>query len=268
MSLELYNFSQSTCSLKVRLQLAEKEITWTDKRLISSDNEHLSDWYLKLNPNGVVPTLLHNGKPIYESTAILEYLEDEFRQKKFRPTDPFLCSQLRAWLIFVDVWPAPAVRTPSFHFGGLLEKFKKMSQEKFEELKEKRPLKKEFYNSFDKNSGFSEKDIFTSFSIFERTFIRMEYLLKEFGGPWLMGKDYTIGDMAILPSIDRMEDLGLDDLWNKRFEGVKHWLKKAQTRPASKIAFYRGSRLSEQFPELNLGRGANSSVVEKYLKSK
>ena len=143
-----------------------------------------------------------------------------------------------------------------------------MSQEKFEELKEKRPLKKEFYNSFDKNSGFSEKDIFTSFSIFERTFIRMEYLLKEFGGPWLMGKDYTIGDMAILPSIDRMEDLGLDDLWNKRFEGVKHWLEKAQTRPASKIAFYRGSRLSEQFPELNLGRGANSSVVEKYLKSK
>ena len=96
----------------------------------------------------------------------------------------------------------------------------------------------------------------------------MEYLLKEFGGPWLMGKDYTIGDMAILPSIDRMEDLGLDNLWNKRFEGVKHWLEKAQTRPASKIAFYRGSRLSEQFPELNLGRGANSSVVEKYLKSK
>ena len=74
--------------------------------------------------------------------------------------------------------------------------------------------------------------------------------------------------MAILPSIDRMEDLGLDDLWNKRFEGVKHWLEKAQTRPASKIAFYRGSRLSEQFPELSLGRGANSSIVEKYLKSK
>ena len=124
MSLELYNFSQSTCSLKVRLQLAEKKISWTDKRLVSSDNEHLSDWYLKLNPNGAVPTLLHNGKPIYESTAILEYLEDEFRQENFRPTDPFLCSQLRAWLIFVDVWPAPAVRIPSFHFGGLLEKFK------------------------------------------------------------------------------------------------------------------------------------------------
>ena len=93
MSLELYNFSQSTCSLKVRLQLAEKEITWTDKVFISSDNEHLSDWYLKLNSNGVVPTLLHNGNPIYESTAILEYLEDEFRQKNSVQIDPFAANK-------------------------------------------------------------------------------------------------------------------------------------------------------------------------------
>ena len=267
MTLELYNFSQSTCSLKVRLQLAEKNIDWIDKRLVSSDNEHLSDWYLKLNPNGVVPLLMHNGKPIYESAAILEYLEDKFTEKKFRPVDPYLCSQLRAWLIFVDVWPAPAIRTPSFHFGGLLEKFKKMSDEKFNELKEKRPLKKEFYNSFDKNLGFSEKDLFTSFSILDRTFVRMEYLLREFGGPWLMGKDYTIGDMAILPTIDRIEDLGLDDLWNERFEGVKQWLQKAQARPATKVAFYENSRLSEQFPKLNLGNGANSAIVKKYLET-
>ncbi len=83
-----------------------------------------------------------------------------------------------------------------------------------------------------------------------------------------MGKDYSIGDMAILPTIDRIEDLGLDDLWNDRFEGVKNWLERAQARSASKIAFYEGSRLSEQFPELNLGKGANASIVRKYLEGK
>ena len=65
--LELYNFSQSTCSLKVRVCLNEKKLTWKDCRLISSHQEHLKSWYLKLNPNGVVPTLLHNKNALYES---------------------------------------------------------------------------------------------------------------------------------------------------------------------------------------------------------
>ena len=138
MSIELYNFSQSTCSIKVRLLLAEKELPWVDRCLISSENHHLSEWYLKLNPNGVVPTLVDDEKAIFESTAILEYLEDKYTQHTFRPKDPFLCSQLRAWLIFVDVWPAPAVRVPSFQYGGLREKFKIMSHDAFENLKSKR----------------------------------------------------------------------------------------------------------------------------------
>jgi len=58
--LELYNFSQSTCSLKVRICLEEKQLAWIDRRLVSKNHDHLSDWYLKLNPNGVVPTLIHD----------------------------------------------------------------------------------------------------------------------------------------------------------------------------------------------------------------
>ena len=64
--LELYNFSQSTCSLKVRICLEEKGPAWIDRRLVSKNHEHLSDWYLKLNPNGVVPTLVHDGRPVFE----------------------------------------------------------------------------------------------------------------------------------------------------------------------------------------------------------
>ena len=60
--LELYNFAQSTCSLKVRICLHEKALDWVDHPLVSKNADHLSDWYLKLNPNGVVPTLIHDGR--------------------------------------------------------------------------------------------------------------------------------------------------------------------------------------------------------------
>ena len=48
---------------------------------------------------------------------------------------------MRAFLVFVDVWPTPAVRAPSFQFGGLLRKFSAMSDQEFSELINKRPLK-------------------------------------------------------------------------------------------------------------------------------
>src|SRR5438128_2074919 len=100
--LELYNFSQSTCSQKVRICLAEKAIDWIDHRLVSKDRHHISPEYLKLNPNGVVPTLVHDGTPVIESSVIVQYLDDVFREPRLTPDDPKLVAWMRAWLVFVD----------------------------------------------------------------------------------------------------------------------------------------------------------------------
>ena len=63
--LKLYNFSQSTCSQKVRICLHEKKLTWCDELLVSGEQKHLEDWYLAINPNGVVPTIVDSDeKPI------------------------------------------------------------------------------------------------------------------------------------------------------------------------------------------------------------
>jgi glutathione S-transferase len=264
--LELYNFSQSTCSIKVRLLLEEKELKWQDRQLVSSNHDHLSEWYLKLNPNGVVPTLLDNGNPVFESTSILEYLEDSFPDKSYRPKDFYLRSQMRAWLVFVDVWPGPAVRIPSFHFGGLMKKFAKMSNSEFRSLRLKRPLKSEFYRSFDKDNGFSEHQIFESFAVLDRSFYRMDSMLQKFGGPWLLGDSYTLADIAILPVVDRIEDLGLDGLWSQTYPRVSDWLAAAQSRAATKLAFYSGSRLSDQFPDLVKGAMSLSDWSDRFKK--
>ena len=264
--LALYHFAQSTCSIKVRLLLAEKKLTWQDNMLVSSEHHHLSDWYLKLNPNGVVPTLLDESLPIFESTSILEYLEDKFTQTTFRPIDHYMRSQMRAFLVFVDVWSTPAVRIPSFQFGGLLKKFSSMSDKKFINLINKRPLKAEFYLSFNKNTGFKQKEIFNSFAVISRTAKRLDEMLKKFGGPWLLGGDYTLADIAVLPLIDRMQDLGLDELWVKPYPTISKWLQNAQKRAATRQSYFHGSRLSEQFPELVKGKGSLSEWTDNYFK--
>ncbi len=266
--LALYHFAQSTCSIKVRLLLAEKELMWQDNMLVSSEHNHLTDWYLKLNPNGVVPTLLDDNLPVFESTSILEYLEDKYTETSFRPFDHYMRSQMRAFLVFVDVWPTPAVRAPSFQFGGLLRKFSAMSDQEFSEIIKKRPLKAEFYQSFNKNTGFTQDQIFDSLAVILRTAKRMEEMLDKFGGPWLLGADYSLADIAVLPLIDRIEDLGLDGLWVEAYPSVSKWLNNAQQRTATNKSYFNGSRLSEQFPDFVKGPGSLSDWTDKFFKAR
>jgi glutathione S-transferase len=255
--LELYNFAQSTCSLKVRIALAEKELDWVDRRLVSKDNDHLSDWYLKLNPNGVVPTLVHDGVPIVESSVILQYLEDAFPQVPLAPRDPLGLARLRAWLAFVDAVPTPAVRYPSFHYGGLGRKFQNLSPEELAAAARSRPLKQAFYEKMGR--GFSQEDLDRANADIRKTAARMDAMLAQ-GGPWLLGADYSIADVAVAPLIDRMEDLGFAALWEDDFPRVADWLARMQARPAYQTAYYPGARLSDQFPDLELGRSARRPV--------
>jgi glutathione S-transferase len=261
--LELYNFSQSTCSLKVRICLGEKGLEWVDRRLISKNHDHLSDWYLKLNPNGVVPTLMHDGRPIFESSVILQYLDQIYPEPPLAPPDAYTQAQMRAWLTFVDLVTTPAARYPSFQFGGLLFKFQAMSDEEFTEKAMSRPLKSAFYKKMDKNTGFSPAELAESFNDIRKTAARMNRLFDAYGGPWLFGAQYTIGDIAVAPLIDRMEDLGMEALWETDHPRVAEWLKRIQARSAYGAAFYHGSRLSEIYPELPLGRGSHRHVLEK-----
>ena len=68
--LELYHNGMSTCSQKVRFCLAEKGLDWTDHHMdLRAGEQHLPD-YLRINPNGVVPTLVDDGRVIIESTVV------------------------------------------------------------------------------------------------------------------------------------------------------------------------------------------------------
>ena len=74
----LYDFGNSVCCQKVRITLVEKGLAWKARHVDLFKTEQYDPEYLKLNPKGVVPTLVHNGTAIIESTLICEYIDDTF----------------------------------------------------------------------------------------------------------------------------------------------------------------------------------------------
>ena len=87
--LTLYHGLASTCSKKVRMCLAEKGLDWQSRLVNLQKFEQHDPDYLKLNPNGVVPTLVHDGRPITESTVIIEYIDDTFPDCPLKPEDTY-----------------------------------------------------------------------------------------------------------------------------------------------------------------------------------
>lgn len=242
--LELYNFQQSTCSQKVRFVLAEKGLEWVDKRLDSRRGEHLQPDYLKLNPNGLVPTLVHDGAVILDSSVIMEYLDEVFPEPSMVPSDPVERAHMRKWLRYMEEVPTPAVRYPSFQ-KYLIRSFRNLSDEQMEEQAKRRPLRTDFYRRMG-TDGFTDEEIQAALDRLQQSVDRFDAGLAAHGGPWIMGEQLTIADACYLPSIDRLDDLGYASMWAER-PRMAAWYERIKQRPAYKDAFYPGARLSELF---------------------
>lgn len=85
--LHLFHFVMSNCSQRVRLGLEEKGLAWTSHHLNLPANEHVTADYQRINPNGVLPTLVHDGQVILESNDILGYLDEKVPEPPLRPAD-------------------------------------------------------------------------------------------------------------------------------------------------------------------------------------
>lgn len=244
--LELYGAPQSTCSQKVRLTLAEKGLGFTEHRLKLFKNEQLKPEYLKLNPNGVVPTLLHDGDPIIDSSVIIEYLDEVFPDPPLSPADAKSRATMRAWLRFFEEVPTAAVRFPSYN-AAFARHFSEMNAEDFQRLAASKPLRDTFLGEMDKDKGFSEEKIKQAEQSIRKTVRRMEEVLKS--QSFLIGDHMTLADICVLPALIRMEDLGYKRLWAD-LPGVQSWLVRIKARPSYAQAFYPGSLLSEQYEHL------------------
>lgn len=236
--LELWNARASTCSQKVRLVLAEKGLEWVDRQVDFLKREQISDWYLRLNPNGVVPTLVHDGVPLIESSVINEYLDEVFPPCLLVPSDPKERAHMRAWRQYIDEVPTPAIRVPSFQFV-FLRIWSALSPADMDAYADQLPLRKHFYRKM-RSGEFSKEDLDEALDKLRHTVERMDAALLD-RRPWLMGRQFTLADVGLIPTLVRMEDLGLSKLWTDR-PRVAAWLDRVQQRPSFAVTYYPGTR--------------------------
>jgi glutathione S-transferase len=244
----LYNAPQSTCSQRVRFVLNAKGLAFEENKLDLLAGDQLKPDYLALNPNGVVPTLVHDGEVVIDSTVIIEYLDEvALEAESFTPREALERARMRSLMRFIDEVPAPAVRVPTYNLA-FLPRFAKMSEEEFLAFAESKPLRKEFMLAMGR-TGFPEKEMNASLERMRRTYERMDAAIAESGGPFLQGRRPTLADVSVMPALVRMDDLGLSGLWADR-PAIGRWYAAIRAHPAFKPTYYPGSLLTEIFPHL------------------
>lgn len=246
MAYKLYNAPQSTCSQRVRFVLNAKDLPFDEVKLNLLEGDQLKPDYLKINPNGVVPTLDHDGAIVIDSTVITEYLDEVEPDGSFTPEDPILRARMRTLMHYIDEMPAASVRVPTFNLA-FLPSFQKMSREAFVAMAESKPIRREFMLTMGQ-TGFPKVEMDNHLGRLRRSYERMDAEIEKSGGPWLLGKDITLADVAVMPALVRMHDLGMAD-WQD-LPRVVAWFDNIRAHPAFKPTFYRGSLLSERFPHL------------------
>jgi glutathione S-transferase len=246
MSFTLYNAPQSTCSQRVRFVFNGKKIPFDEIKLNLLEGDQLKSDYLKLNPNGVVPTLDHDGKIVIDSTVIAEYLDEIAPEISFTPEDPVARARMRALMHFADEMPAAAVRVPTFNLA-FLPSFQNMSRESFGAMAESKPLRREFMLTMGQ-TGFPKAEMDAALARLRRSYLRMAAEIEKSGGPWLLGRDITLADITIMPALVRMDDLGMPD-WQD-LPRVVTWFDNIRSHPAFQPTYYPGSLLSQRFPHL------------------
>jgi glutathione S-transferase len=229
--LKLFTAHNSICTQKVFLTLLEKDLPWTSQYVDLFNNEQYRPDYLKLNPKGVVPTLIHDGHAIIESTLICEYLDQTFPEPSLVPVSAYERSQMRRWSKHIDEGVFEATREISFS-AMFRDKMQSMTQEqrdgRFRNIGDP-GRRARMISTYEQgcDSPFVEQGIFA----FEKLFGEMEESLSD-RRPWLVGQNFSLADINVMPFAARLDYLNLLDVWIARRPAVRAWWQRARSRPS------------------------------------
>ncbi len=229
----LYDFGNSVCCQKVRITMRAKGLEWQAIKVDLFKTEQYDPTYLKLNPKGVVPTLVHDGTPIIESTLICEYLDETFPDPPLIPRSATERTRMRLWSKFVDEGLFDGVTDISFS-AMFRERMRNMPPE----LREARfrnvgdPRRRDRFMSTYEH-GVKSPFVLHAIAAYERAFKLLEQTLAE-QGPWILGKSPTLADINLMPFAARLDYLGLLGVWIDDRPRVRDWWAIASDWPSFK----------------------------------
>jgi len=231
--LVLYHAPTAVCAAKVRMVLAEKELDYVGHLLNLGAGDQFKPEYLKLNPNAVVPTLVHDGNVLIESTVINEYLEDRFPDVALRPDDAAGRARMRLWTKKEDlIHDAINTMTATIVFREeLLQKPQHEREARYSKIPD--PAKRRKWEKM-MNEGFESEIVSDALVRLQRHFALMEQSLSE--SQWLVGDTFSLADAGLLSFFYRLELLGCQALWQRECPRVTEWYGRSAGRPSFGIA--------------------------------
>jgi GSH-dependent disulfide-bond oxidoreductase len=177
---------------KVSIALEEMHLPYEVRVIDFAANEQKADWYVKLNPNGRIPTLMDDGFALFESGAILIYLAEKTGQ--FLPRDTQSRSRVLQWLMFQMSAVGPMM--------GQANVFLRYFPEKIQPAIDR-----------------YQREVMRLFGVLDRQLAAHEYIVG----------DYSIADMALWPWVSGYEWSGVSVA---EFSHLQRWLAKVAERPA------------------------------------
>jgi len=238
--LELYHFEPGANSLKSMLCLKEKGVEFVSHYVNLHEFEQHDPEYVKVNPNGQVPALVHDGAVITESTVINEYMEDVFPEKPLRPADPVVRANMRVWTKFVDEYFCPALSILGWN-RIIKPMVEHLSEEEFEAKLARIPLKEQQ----DKwrtaaNRTFPQEQLDDCQRRVEVSIQRVEKALEE--SDWIAGPDYSLADISCFSMMAPMAMFNEQTMNQDKTPRCMDWHARMMERPAVKETFAMAKR--------------------------
>lgn len=194
--MKLYDYPQCPFGQKVRIVLAEKELTYELVNVDLRRGEQKRPEFLKLNPFGKVPVLVDEDIVIYDSTIINEYLEDEYPHPRLMTEDSQGRARTRQFEDYADL----AFILP---VGVLMNEVRKPEAERdAERVKRSR-------DEIDRALAF---------------------LNAQLGEQPFLGRDFSVADAAFAPRMMVLRAVGVE--LKPQWEPLRRWIDRMAERPS------------------------------------
>lgn len=229
--LELYHYDRSTAAQKVRIALAEKGLDWKSRIVetgLDKRQQHDPE-YLKLNPRGLVPTLVHEGRAIRESQVILEYIEDAFPEPPLRPADPCDRARMRLWTKRIDEGLHVNSRIVGMCIVVRHDVLKADPETRDQHYRDMPEDVRRENDRINLEKGLESPLLPGAVRYFKKTFGDIDDAVAD--SPWLAGQTYSLADLSHIVYVNRLESFQMSPLW----DGLHHfrdWVARNRERPS------------------------------------
>jgi glutathione S-transferase len=205
--LTLYDFHGSPCARRVRIVMLEKGLEWETKLVDLTRMEQKRPEYLALNPNGLVPTLVHGDRVIYESNVITEYLDAMFPEPRLYPTDPWTSARAKMWQAF-ELEMAKEYRPLMYLkvIGPLDRRRPKDQVMRDVHSSTDDPAHIEWVSRVYDGTAVSEEE---AALLTGQLYQRMDQIERALSGGFLLGDHFSIADISVYPRVAMYPMVGL-----------------------------------------------------------